>query len=171
MALPIDSIAPKASTGSRAAMAGVIPTTTPATALMHFSIAVARLLGLRCEDLRPFLMLALTLLGCFCRMCWERLAMLRKCRESNGHLSRCAMLLTYAGSRGLGLITVVSPHLGHWAFVNSGSRSMIGSLPQLRHIQAFFPACGGYVLVMSVSCYSPSTSNDCNSHLLRCYLH
>jgi len=91
MALPIDSIAPKASTGSRAAMAGVIPTTTPATALMHFSIAFARLLGLRCELLRPFLMLALTLIGCFSRICWERLAMVRKRLESNGHLSRCAM--------------------------------------------------------------------------------
>jgi len=171
MALPIDSIAPNASTGSRAAIAGVIPTTTPATALMHFSIALARLLGLRCEDLRPFLMLALTLLGCFCRMCWERLAMLRKCRESNGHLSRCAMLFPYGSPRGLGLISVVSPHLGHLALVNSGSRSKNGSLPQLRQIQAFFPCSGGYVFVMLVSCDSPSTSKHCDSHLLGIYLH
>ncbi len=155
MALPMDSIAPKASTGSRAAMAGVIPTTTPATALMHFSIAVALLLGFLWEDFRPFLMLALTLLGCFSRMCWERLAMLRKRRESSGHLSRCAMMLSYAGSSGRGLIRVVSPHLGHSGVLNSGSGSNTGSLPQLRQIQAFIPFFAGLVWVMVLFLFLP----------------
>ncbi len=141
--LAIDAITAGAKEGSLDTIAGVTVAMKPAISWTHLPRASARREGMCVERLWPLRIALETDCGCLARLWVDRLAILRNRAGQFEHLRRVMLSPLYGGPSPFGLTFVVSPHLGHLALVNSGSRSKKGSLPQLRHIQAFFPSSGG----------------------------
>jgi len=148
--LAIDEITAGAKEGSLATMAGVIVATKPAISWTHRPSASARLAGIRVLRLWPLRIELETDCGCLERLWVDRLAILRNRAGQFEHLRRVIVSPPYGGSSWRGFIRVVSPHLGHSGFSSLGSRSKMGSLPQLRQTQAFSPSLSGLRLVMAL---------------------
>ena len=150
MLLAIDAITAGAKEGSLVTMAGVTVAMNPAISWTHCPSLSARLLGMCVERLWPLRIALETDCGCLERLWVDRLAILRNRAGQFEHLRRVMLSPPYGSPNGRGLIRVVSPHLGHSGFSSLGSRSKMGSLPQLRQIQAFNPSLSGLLMVIQV---------------------
>jgi len=148
--LAIDAITAGAKEGSLDTMAGVTVAMKPAISWTHLPRASARREGMCVERLWPLRIALETDCGCLECLWVDRLAILRNRAGQFEHLRRVMLSPPYGSPNGRALIRVVSPHLGHSGFSISGSRSKMGSLPQLRQVHAFNPSLAGLGLVMGL---------------------